>query len=198
MENKEKYISFSKKINQTARYKDAQFAKGKFELSPHLERKLLEWIEGKNRFFVLSMPIGGGKTYFCSALMNKFGNDEDIIYTDFLEIKFKVYEKEKPWELDFYGIITPSLHPEIDEIFSTEKILIIEDIEQGNDEIWTQSLIQRLIDHRYTSMLPTLITTSLDENQFKEKMGGYVTSRIRAKNNYYWEVNCTSQRKLGL
>jgi len=187
-----------RKINETARYKEASFSKGAFELSPHLEKKVMEWIKSKDKFFTLSMPIGGGKTYFCAALMNLLNDNENIMYTHTLLFKYCLLSHETPSDLNYFGCWSSDTEEKLLEMYSHPGILILEDIELGLTEDWTFLMMNHIINYRYCEKLPTLITTSLDDNEFKNKIGGYIYSRIRAKDNYYWEVNCTSQRKLGL
>ncbi|OKK02626.1 ATP-binding protein [Streptomyces sp. CB03234] len=57
-------------------------------------------------------------------------------------------------------------------------LLILDDLGAAKQTEWTEELTYRLIDRRYTWMLPTLITTNVPIPQLREALGDRVASRL--------------------
>ncbi|MFD3352689.1 ATP-binding protein [Streptomyces fradiae] len=57
-------------------------------------------------------------------------------------------------------------------------LLILDDLGAAKQTEWTEELTYRLIDRRYTHMLPTLITTNVPIPQLREALGDRVASRL--------------------
>lgn len=57
-------------------------------------------------------------------------------------------------------------------------LLIIDDLGAAKSSEWTEEITMRLINRRYSEMLPTLITTNLGMADLREYVGDRVASRI--------------------
>ncbi|MDT9683696.1 ATP-binding protein [Streptomyces sp. TRM76323] len=57
-------------------------------------------------------------------------------------------------------------------------LLILDDLGAAKQSEWTEEQTYRLIDRRYTSMLPTLITTNVPIAELRNVLGDRVASRL--------------------
>ncbi len=57
-------------------------------------------------------------------------------------------------------------------------LLILDDLGAAKQSEWIEELTYRLINRRYTQMLPTLITTNLPTEELREAVGDRVASRL--------------------
>nr|WP_228453016.1 ATP-binding protein [Streptomyces alkaliterrae] len=57
-------------------------------------------------------------------------------------------------------------------------LLILDDLGAAKQTEWTEEQTYRLIDRRYTSMLPTLITTNVPIPELRDVLGDRVASRL--------------------
>ncbi|AYV28997.1 DNA replication protein DnaC [Streptomyces sp. ADI95-16] len=57
-------------------------------------------------------------------------------------------------------------------------LLILDDLGAAKQSEWTEELTYRLINRRYTEMLPTLITTNLPTQALRDAVGDRVASRL--------------------
>lgn len=57
-------------------------------------------------------------------------------------------------------------------------LLILDDLGAAKQSEWTEELTYRLINRRYTEMLPTLITTNLPTEELRSAVGDRVASRL--------------------
>lgn len=57
-------------------------------------------------------------------------------------------------------------------------LLILDDLGAAKQSEWTEELTYRLINRRYTEMLPTLITTNLPTAELRSAVGDRVASRL--------------------
>ncbi len=63
-------------------------------------------------------------------------------------------------------------------VLSRSPLLIVDDLGAAKQSEWTEELTYRLIDRRYTEMLPTLITTNLPIGALRDAIGDRVASRL--------------------
>lgn len=70
-----------------------------------------------------------------------------------------------------------------------DPLVIIDDIASDKHSEWREEVLFGLIDERYNSMLPTVITSNLSINEFKRIYQERFTSRLFAKENYIIEIN---------
>ncbi|GAA1357651.1 ATP-binding protein [Streptomyces beijiangensis] len=57
-------------------------------------------------------------------------------------------------------------------------LLIVDDLGAAKQSEWTEEITYRLINHRYTHLLPTLLTTNLPTAALRDAVGDRVASRL--------------------
>lgn len=58
-------------------------------------------------------------------------------------------------------------------------LLMIDDLGAGKPSEWTEEITYRLVNGRYDAWLPCLITSNILPEQFRERLGDRVASRLR-------------------
>lgn len=61
---------------------------------------------------------------------------------------------------------------------STCPLLILDDLGAAKQSEWTEEITYRLINRRYTDLLPTLLTTNLPTAALRDAVGDRVASRL--------------------
>lgn len=147
--------------------------------------KVLDWIKkGKNFLLYFGAP-GIGKTYFCSALI------------PWVHKKFHHY---RYWnERDFLGRIREGFgkFDSYDHIQATKRLidydfLIIDDLGSTSVNDWRREIWFEVIDSRYESKLPTVITSNLNRDQIRDPQLGFgsrCASRMFSKENLIIEMH---------
>ncbi|APU20901.1 ATP-binding protein [Actinoalloteichus sp. GBA129-24] len=80
---------------------------------------------------------------------------------------------------DFYAAQRGSDHPEAAyQRYARTPLLLLDDLGAEKTSEWTEQQLYRLINHRYTHMLPMLITTNLPAAELRPKFGDRIASRI--------------------
>ncbi|MEV8307185.1 ATP-binding protein [Streptomyces flavidovirens] len=82
---------------------------------------------------------------------------------------------------DFYARLRPRPGHDAERdlaAFARCPLLILDDLGAAKQSEWTEELMYRLIDRRYTEMLPTLITTNLPTDALRDAVGDRVASRL--------------------
>jgi len=139
---------------------------------------LVEWINGQKNFLVFLAPPGIGKTYLCSALIEKFyGKMENFRYWQ---------------EIDLISALKEHMHRH--NHISTLKMLIDCDFLMYDDLCssmvtdWKTEVLFSLINIRYISKKPTIITSNLSKQGLIEALPARATSRLFAKENLIIEI----------
>ncbi|MEO3922682.1 ATP-binding protein [Micromonosporaceae bacterium B7E4] len=60
----------------------------------------------------------------------------------------------------------------------TAGLLLLDDLGAAKASEWTEEITYRLIDHRYTHCLPTILTTNVPTANLREQLGDRVASRL--------------------
>lgn len=68
-------------------------------------------------------------------------------------------------------------------------LLIIDDMGSAGFNDWRREIWLEIIDSRYSSQLPTLITSNLTNKQIKEQMGERAYSRLMNKENTFIDMH---------
>lgn len=121
---------------------------------------------------VLSGPVGTGKTHHaCGLVMRELeaGRPARFVYApDFLEEVKARFDAKDGEQAQAY----------VDRIAS-EPFLLLDDLGAEQATEWAGVTLRSLIDRRYRSELPTLITTNLaSTREVSERYGGAVASRL--------------------
>ena len=119
--------------------------------------------------------VGTGKTFFCAALLNYFYEtyaQEGIYYLTGRHLASKIREAINA-KIEPYGIV---------QKFASQAMLIVDDIGAGSISDWQKEIILELMDERYNTQKPTVVTSNLDPAQLKE-FDFRLHSRLMAKGN---------------
>ena len=173
------------------RYVDASLSKIDIFPEGTLE-KASEWMKNPKNFLILMGPPGIGKTYFCSAMLEKLPrnirtvrgyNEKNLLK----RIRQSIGETK-------YGDYISFLQQMIDD-----DLIIIDDLGATTPNEWRSEIIFELIDHRYTSRKPTVFTTNLNKENFNKMYGFRASSRFFSKENIILDLfECEDLRKEGL
>lgn len=130
---------------------------------------------------------GCGKTYFCAALMNH-------------SLESNVFSSKRYWnERQLLSKIREDMeygsYQEILRYIIDDELLILDDLGSGGFGEWGRNVLFDLIDIRYSSCLPTVVTTNLTEGAIKTEFGERMASRLFADDNTIIEVRGHDLRK---
>lgn len=147
----------------------------------------IEWIKRKKDILLFMGSPGVGKTYFCSALIPWIWDKCTTIRAwseqDFLS-------KLRQGMTDGYDF-----HREI-EYRSDDEFMIYDDMGSATPSDWKKDVLFTLIDIRYSSRLPTVITTNLTEDEIKNILGYRTHSRLFDKRNLIINLHgCKDKRQ---
>ena len=131
-------------------------------------------MEAPKNFLVIIGPPGCGKTYFCVAIANRFlEKNNQVFYTNshrFIETITKTISSGK----NQYEAIN---------MISKKPILIIDDFGTACSSDWAKEVFFDLIDQRYNSQLPTIVTTNLNFSDINEIFNERIERRLNTQEN---------------
>lgn len=143
-----------------------------FEACRQYARDFLDNLKSGKGLFITG-TVGTGKTHLAISIIDYIARILKrkiygrIIFTtaiDLLsEIKYSYETKDTEGTVNFYE--------ECD-------LLVIDDLGIEKSTDWTHELFYKIIDSRYSNMLPTIITTNLTDIEIKEKLSERIISRI--------------------
>lgn len=118
------------------------------------------------RGIVLIGNAGTGKTHLASAIANSLMNE-------LIPVKFGTF-------INLLDNLKKAFRTDKDVVASLTEIpvLIIDDLGKEKYTEWASQILFQVIDQRYNSELPTIITTNLSVEEMKERFGEPITSRL--------------------
>jgi len=141
--------------------------------------KVDSFMKSKKNFLVVLGSPGTSKTYFCSAL-------SDWILDNFQTHRYwmegALFDRIKR------GFESHEGSPKVLEYLIDDDIVILDDVGSNSWTEWKEDVFFDLINIRYNSMLPTVITSNLTRKQFYEIYQPRVTSRLFASENTVIEL----------
>lgn len=167
------------------RYANAGFHK--LDLPEKASKLLLYWMARRTNFFIYLGNAGIGKTHLCAALvpwaMEYFNSWR-------YHPEFKIFEKLQDKISD--GFAWPK---ELIQLID-DPLVMIDDVGRGKTSEFQKSVLTEIIDYRYNSMLPTIITSNLLKKDFEQLFHERVASRLFAKENLLIQIaNGTDHRR---
>lgn len=91
------------------------------------------------------------------------------------------------WRVTTFSEFNAAMRPRPDdahvqdlEEFQSAELLLLDDLGAGVTSNWTDDNLHRLIDHRWSHLLPTIITTNLSGGDVAARFDERVVSRLRA------------------
>jgi DNA replication protein DnaC len=135
-----------------------------FQLALDEIRKFAENPQG---WIVLVGPVGSGKTHLSCAVANyRIDHGYPAFYITVAEL------------LDHLrSAFNPNSEIEYDELFEQIKdsqLLILDNLNYSGTTAWSKGKLDHLLEHRFNSRLPTLITTSVAVEEFDNDYAGHI------------------------
>lgn len=167
-------------------------------------QQVLEWLKNPKYFLILQSSVGIGKTHICAAITNARHDEGRYCY----------YAHESEWISRLQKEKEENQHvSEYLNQFCGNEFFIWDDFcacisgtknnyQDAEKKIW----LENFIDYRYTSALPTIITTNYTLKQIDEVLNpqnGFpyiprTSSRLGDKRNVYIELLGSDKRKEGI
>ena len=118
------------------------------------------WAKDPKGYLTILGCIGSGKSSMCSALTENF--PEDVKY---------IRGKNK-WFLEEYYVYSPE--------FIKKSVVILDDISDCRLSITEMDCFSKIIDERYSEMLPTIFISHVDRDELAVKIGIKNYSRVNS------------------
>jgi DNA replication protein DnaC len=139
-----------------------------------------KWVKNKKGFLVYLGAPGIGKTYLCSALI------------PWVHHKFRSYRYWK--ERDFLSRLRSSMEGSGDYIreisyMMDDEFIMVDDVGSCGFNEWRSEVLFSMIDFRYESGKPTVITSNLTRQALTEGLGLRAASRLFASENLVIEIH---------
>ncbi|MBS3903774.1 MAG: ATP-binding protein [Simkania sp.] len=147
--------------------------------------QVLDWMTGNKNFLVYLGNPGIGKTHLSRAVLKDYTKG----------INHKRYWKEA----DLLARLRSGMDDRGDYIenlkyLCDDDLIIIDDLGSCGLTDWRKEVLFALIDFRYESMKPTMFTSNLSRNDFKENFEPRVFSRLFDKENTILEISGKDRR----
>ena len=135
-----------------------------FQLTLDEARKFAEEPRG---WLVIVGPVGSGKTHLACAVANyRISHGHPAFYITAAEL------------LDHLrAAFSPGSEIEYDELFEQIKdspLLVLDNLNYSATTAWSKGKLDQLLEHRFNSKLPTLITTSTPIEEFENDYAGHI------------------------
>ena len=158
----------------------------KIEQSKEVMQKLMSWMKKEGDIFYFSGNVGTGKSYFASAFYN--------------HLKETNREVRAISEAKLFSLLRGAIGNDFDASGELERIcdvdyFILDDFGSSMLTDWQKSVLFELINIRYESRLPTLITSNLTREQIRETFPERLESRIYAARNTIVELSGEDRRQ---
>ncbi len=126
-----------------------------------------KFAENPQGWIVLVGPVGSGKTHMACAVANhRIEQGYPAFYITVSEL------------LDHLrSAFNPNSEIEYDELFEQIKdsqLLILDNLSYSGTTAWSKGKLDQLLEHRFNSRLPTLITTSMAVEEFDNDYAGHI------------------------
>lgn len=136
--------------------------------------------EPKNMLVFCGNP-GIGKTYLCAAFMEWIITEFDAFrYWHEDNLLQRVRDSISEGNGDYFRALSYLID---------DPIVILDDLGCNKPNEWREEIIFHTIDERYNSMLPTIITSNLSKQDFRDKYHPRIASRLFAKENIIIELH---------
>lgn len=118
-------------------------------------------------WIVLVGPVGSGKTHLACAVANyRIAQGYPAFYITVADL------------LDHLkSTFSPGSEVDYDDLFEQIKesrLLILDNLNYSGTTAWAKSKLDQLLEYRFNSRLPTLITTSMPVEEFKDDYAGHI------------------------
>lgn len=126
-----------------------------------------KFAEDPQGWIVLVGPVGSGKTHLACAVANhRIQQGSPVVYITVAEL------------LDHLrSTFSPGSEVDYDELFEQIKesrLLVLDNLNYSGTTAWSKGKLDQLLEHRFNSRLPTLITTSMPVEEFNNDYAGHI------------------------
>lgn len=189
--------------------KTYRLSMAKLIFNPDLERKIMNWFNHSNGFFIFIGKPGCGKTTLAIALGNyylemkkelqlqEFGlfKEEVAHYPHATFLPMWAFYNELKESYEKGGVWTEK---EVKDKYLDADFLILDDLGSGMKSDWEVKCAFEVVDHRWSNGLKTLISSNLDLDEIKKVYGERFHSRLTDSKNLIhqdWQNDFRSGRK---
>lgn len=144
-----------------------------YEDGEYVKLSVINWIKQETTvpWLIITGPPGLGKTHLCKAATgNLVGMDQPVFYTTVREIM----NNSRNWISQKQSEKWTRYLKKIEHI----KYLVLDDLGQEYTTDWSKQILFEIVDTRYETLLPTLITTNIDHNEWEKYLGKATTDRL--------------------
>lgn len=171
------------------------------DFTENQQHQVNNWLNSPKHFLILHSKVGVGKTHICAAITNKL-HDEG---------KYCFYAHESEWigrlnrEKENLSSVNEYL-----KLFCENEFLIWDDFgssisgsKNNYDDAEKKGYLEAFVDYRYTSGLPTIITTNYSLKDIDEVLNphngfpfvGRTSSRLGDHRNLFITIDGQDKRK---
>jgi DNA replication protein DnaC len=153
-------------------YRDAHMSK--IIQNEEVMNKLMKWFENPEYIFYFTGKIGTGKTYFVSAIYNRWIEEKKNV---------RAYT-----ESNFLSHLKTGFKDNIDSSYEIKRlcdcdIFILDDMGHSRINEWQKDMLFEFIDIRSSMKRPTLITSNLSKKDISSAFDDRLASRLYASRN---------------
>jgi DNA replication protein DnaC len=138
-------------------------------------RLAFDFAKNPEGWLVFMGETGCGKTHLASAIVNyryEMGKPAlFIVVPDFLDHLRSAFNPDSKVSYD-----------QLFESVKTAPLLVMDDFGEQSTNPWVKEKLYQLINYRYNSRLPTVITTRLSLDEIKEEVDSSISSRLVDRN----------------
>jgi len=138
-------------------------------------RLAFDFAKNPEGWLVFMGETGCGKTHLASAIVNyryEMGKPAlFVVVPDFLDHLRSAFNPDSKISYD-----------QLFESVKTAPLLVLDDFGEQSTNPWVKEKLYQLINYRYNSRLPTVITTRLSLDEIKEEVDSSISSRLVDRN----------------
>lgn len=183
---KDKVPSYQDHMKRACVPEDMQDAS--FDLWDHSEDMkdiIFDWFKNPKKFCVMTGEAGRGKSYISAAIIGHLMTFKGFTarYVNCAEVKFEYLNQ----------MLSNGPKTIVGDLINKD-LLILDDIDKVKSSDSFYEFLYVLINSRYSSNKPTVITTNLSFDGLHKHLGDALVSRIYDKNGIFLEVTGRNRR----
>jgi len=132
-----------------------------------------KFVTGQTSALVISGPVGVGKSYLASALLNNAlqSNCKDAVFAS----ASRMIQEFRDSEIDFTaGPRDPTLRKTVENA----GLLVLDDLGTEKSSEWTESLLNGIVSYRYGKNLPIIVTANCKLEELRDRISNRTLDRL--------------------